>query len=202
MGGQVGCIRGCALATVAGVILMLPWLSNSVLRYATVLTLGWIALAALVVATSGTLAGDVVTSVPGPVISKAVQLDETNPCSNELIFLDARVVVTAASTVDSGVISTDGVVTLTGRMENGTARMYHNVAARQRFIINHAIELGPLEPTDVRLPLGDGAFLPLTLLAVRLQPTWGGSDTMLRITDVYLICALAPGSRNPLADRD
>ncbi len=176
-----------ALTTAAEAGRMLTWLSNGALRGAVVLSLAWIALAALVVATSGTLAGDVVTSVPGPVISKVVQLAEPNPCSDELIVLDTRVVVTAASIVDGGVIRTDGVVTLTGRMENGTARMYHNVAAQQRYIINRAVELGPLEPIDVRLPLGDGAFLPLTLLAVRLQPTWGGSDTTLRITDVYLV---------------
>ena len=147
-----------ALTTAAEAGRMLTWLSNGALRGAVVLSLAWIALAALVVATSGTLAGDVVTSVPGPVISKLVQLAEPNPCSDELIVLDTRVVVTAASIVDGGVIRTDGVVTLTGRMENGTARMYHNVAAQQRYIINRAVELGPLEPIDVACHLGMGRF--------------------------------------------
>jgi len=54
---------------------MLPWPSNGVLRYAIILSLGWSALAWIVVATSGALVGDAVPSPTGPPLNRVVQID-------------------------------------------------------------------------------------------------------------------------------
>jgi len=148
-------------------------LSNSALRGAVSAVTGLDRTGSIVVATSGALAGDVVTNVPGPVISTVVQLDETNPCSNELIVLDASIVVTAASIVESGVISTDGVVTLTGRMGEWHGPDVHTRRSASASS-SPRCRTGPAG-ADRRAPAAwDGAFLPLTLLACDSSPPGAG----------------------------
>ena len=168
---------------------MLPWLSNGVLRYAIVLSLAWSGLAAIVVATSGAVGGEAAAGPPGPPISKVVQVATMDPCTHELIALDARIVVNATSLVDGDVIRTDGVMTLTGWAETGSARDARNVAANQRFTFSRATPMGLLEPAEVRLTVVNRPNLPATVLAVHLQETWEGANPTLIVSDSYLGCA-------------
>jgi hypothetical protein len=168
---------------------MLPWLSNSVLRYVVVLTLGWLSLGAMFVATTGAVVGNAVPRPPAPHLSKVVQIDGIDPCINELIVLDTHVLVDATSTVEDGKIRTDGDMTITGWVETGTARADRNVAATEHFSFSRTLSAGTPEPVNVLLTVVDRPSQPVTLLAVRLQGALDGSNASLAVTDTHLVCA-------------
>jgi hypothetical protein len=168
---------------------MLPWLSGGMLKCAIALSFGWITLAALAIAATNGAIHDADAHRPGPRINKVIQIDGTDPCTNELIVLDTHAFVDATSTIDGSQIRTEGVMTLTGWVETGTARTDLNVAARQPVAFNRAATIGKLAPVEVRLTVVDRPSLPVTVLAVPLQGSWDGSHASLAIMDAYLDCA-------------
>jgi hypothetical protein len=170
---------------------MQPWLSSSVLRCAIVLSLGWLALGTVVMATSGAFVGDAVPSMAGPAVEKLVFIDTADPCAHDALGFDGQVIVNAASTITDNLLHTSGVVTLTGVAQTGPYRDGHDVAAAQRFSFKREIERGLMEPADVRLPVANQPEGQVTQLTVRLQAVWDGAQAAIKITDLYLVCAPA-----------
>jgi hypothetical protein len=168
------------------VIQMLPWLSNGVLRYAIILSLGWFSLAVVVAATSGAVSRDETTEAPRP--SKAIKLDQLDPCTRDPIALDVRLFVAPFARVDGDFIYIDLLVTLNGYMQAGQNRTERRVAIVDHFSVTRTRLLGLLEPVEVLLRLLERPTLPDTLLAVRLQPFWDGSNETIAVTDTHLTC--------------
>ena len=188
LGGQVGRMRRCALATVAGVILMLPWLSNGVLRCAIVLSVGWLSLAAIVAGTSGVISGEAVQNMLRPFPAKTVQLDQRDPCTQDPIALNAQLIVNPTARVELDMIHTDLQVMLDGWMQAGAIRTERRLSIEQRFSFTRTLLMGLLGPYEVLLRLVDRPYLPDTLLSARLQPFWDGSNETISVTATHLTC--------------
>ena len=168
---------------------MQPWLSGGVLRYAIVLSSGWIGLASIISVTCDTIASDSATGRARLIPERVIRLDEIDPCTNDPILLDGNLMVTSAAAVDGGLIRMDGTATLIGWSVTGVVGTGHHLAVQHRFNVSRDIATGLLEPIEVRLPVVDRLYLPVTVLVVRLQGAWDGSEASIEVTDLSLECA-------------
>ena len=165
---------------------MLPWLSSGVLRYAIVLTVGWLSFAAVVAATSGVVSRESTTVSPRP--SSIIQLDQLDPCTQDPIALDVRLNVTPIARVDVDVLHTDILATLNGSMHAGPNRAERRVASVEHFVFTRSLVVGLLDQFEPRLVLVDRPNRLNTLLAVRLQPFWNGATETVSVVETALTC--------------
>ena len=167
---------------------MLPWLSSGVVRCAAVLALGWLSLAAIVVATSGTIAGETVAALSRPVPTRMVRLDQADPCTLDPIVLDARLFITPTVRVDVGVIYTDLLVTLTGSAQIGPNQIEQRVSVVEHYQFMRNIAMGRLGVTEMLLRLVERPTHGDTLLFVQLDPIWNGSTETIAVNETRLTC--------------
>ena len=165
---------------------MLPWLSSGVLRYAVVLSIGWVSLGLVVVATSGAVSREETTEAPRP--AKSIKFDQADPCTHDPIALDVRLFVTPFARVDNDVIHTDIVATLNGAMQSGPRRLESRIAMVEHFSFTRTLLTGLLGPFEGLVRLVERPSLPDTLLAVLLQPFWDGTNETIAITGTHLTC--------------
>jgi hypothetical protein len=165
---------------------MLPWLSSSVVRYAGVLTLGWLSLGAVVAATSGAVSREPETVAARP--SSALKLDQADPCTGDPISLDAYLSVTPFPRINLDVLHTDLVVSLKGRLLTGQSRTDHVLNIVSHFTYTRPLTLGLLDPYEPYLRLVERPNRPETLLAVRVQPFWDGSVEAAKVFETGITC--------------
>jgi hypothetical protein len=165
---------------------MLPWLSGSVLRYAIVLSLGWLSLAAIVAATSGAVSREPETVSARPF--SMLKLDQADPCTNDSISLDAHLSVTPFPRVDVDLLHTDLVVALKGRMQTGPNRTDHPLNIIDHFTYTRALTMGLLDEYEPHLRLVERPSRLDTLLAVRIQPFWDGSAEAVNVVETRITC--------------
>lgn len=168
--------------------------ASGVLRAAVVLSLGWTGLAVVVATMSSAVAGDDRPRQLGPSVSKAVYLAEIDPCTYAPIVIDGLVMATESSTVESTMVRTEGLISLTGSVQANPSQQMQPLVAEHSFAFRHAVEPGITEPVDARLPIVGHADQPTTILVVKGRADWDGSQMSLRITDVFVACAVVPGS--------
>ena len=166
---------------------MQPWLASGVLRYAIVLSCGWVSLAGIIAVTCDSIAAEPPSSESRLIPVRTIRLDEIDPCTNDPIVIDGKLMVIASPSVEGGVIRMDGMATLLGSTQTGLSA--HHLSVQQRFNLNWKMSVGLLEPVNLRLPIVDRPFLPVTILAAKLQAMWDGSAALLAITDLSLDCA-------------
>jgi hypothetical protein len=167
---------------------MQPWLSSGVLRYAIVLSFGWVSLGAIVVAMSGTIADETATGQSRPGLARAVRFDQADPCTLDPIALDAQLFVKPTARVDVDVIYTDALVTLTGWLQAGPTWTGRRLSIEEHHRFLRTLLLGVLGPSEMFLRLVERPTQQDTLLAIRLQPIWNGSDQTVTVSETHLAC--------------
>jgi hypothetical protein len=167
---------------------MLPWLSSGVIRCAIVLTFGWLALAAIVAATSRTLSREEPAAALRP--GNIIKLEQRDPGTYDLLALDSRLVFTPAARVDESinVIHTILLATRNGRMQSDPQRLEQRVSVVESFSFTRTLTVGLLDPFEPHLRLVERPNQLNTVLRVQLQPFWNGSNQTVTVTDSHLAC--------------
>jgi hypothetical protein len=168
---------------------MLRWVSGGVLRYAIVLSLGWISLAGVIAIASGSTLRAFDDRTDQDPLEKAIWLDEPDPCTNDPLFVNAQMTIVSHALTVGSLLAIDGTLMLTGSAEIGASHTPHRVTIQQRFTAKRSAVTGPVEPIDVGMALVDRPYPPETILRARLDGEWDGSEAAFRVTRLYLDCA-------------
>lgn len=177
---------------------MLVLLSGDVIRSAVVLSLGWLLLAGVVIGTSGSVAPNGENAQVGggarpPSVSKAIALDQLDPCTQEPLALDTRLslmpLVHQSSDLTHGnLIHTELLVAMYGSIFTGENRIEQRIAIADHVGFVRTLAPGFMDPYELSVRVVERPTAVDTRLSVRVQPFWNGTSQFLAMTETHLKC--------------